>query len=183
MNKPHIPHTFAAFLIVVLNAIANGLCADPAANPTVDLERRNTVTDIELRRGGVLTGQVFDAKGAALANSVVQLNGPATSPATTATNDRGEFGFQGLRGGLYELRTAHGRQLVRLWTAGTAPPTAVSVARIEHDQAIMRGQGPMGPGMMAPPGSMLVSPSDILFAAAIGAGIVVPLAVKEPASP
>jgi protocatechuate 3,4-dioxygenase beta subunit len=78
-----------------------------ASPPTIDISGGAvTVPDIRLDRGGVITGRVLDAKGRALSGMMVQgiqlvrlRDGtvrPATTGATTQTNDLGEFRLAGL---------------------------------------------------------------------------------------
>ena len=59
--------------------------------------------DIELHSGGVLAGRVVDARGVGLEKANVALHNGNTPIAETATDPAGDFRFESVRGGIYQL--------------------------------------------------------------------------------
>lgn len=102
------------------------------------------VTDIALRPGGVLLGQVVDPQGTAKAGSPVAIEMAGKEVVCTTTDENGVFAAQGLRGGVYQIKTTDGAGTCRLWAADTAPPSAQPAALVVSGQDLVRAQfGPM----------------------------------------
>jgi hypothetical protein len=102
------------------------------------------VTDIALRPGGVLVGQVVDPQGQAKVGSPVAIEMAGKEVARTTTDENGVFAAQGLRGGVYQIKTTEGISACRLWAADTAPPAARPAALVVAGKDLVRGQfGPM----------------------------------------
>lgn len=92
------------------------LAADPAAT--------TNLTDVSLGSGGVLLGQVVDNAGAPQANVPVSLQSGQQELGASKTDGGGYFAFSGLRGGVYQVVAAKGHGAYRVWTPGSAPPSA-----------------------------------------------------------
>jgi len=90
--------------------------AAPAPTPAV--------VDIALADGGVLHGQVVDLQGSGTAGVPVSVRTQDREVTSATTTDQGRFSVQGLRGGVYQVATGQGQGVYRLWSAGTAPPSA-----------------------------------------------------------
>jgi hypothetical protein len=102
------------------------------------------VTDIALRPGGNLLGQVVDAQGVAKAGAPVSIEYAGKQVARTTTDENGVFAAQGLRGGQYQITTPEGASACRLWAADTAPPSARPAALVVSGNDVVRGQyGPV----------------------------------------
>jgi hypothetical protein len=102
------------------------------------------VSDIALRPGGVLIGQVLDAQGKARAGAQVSIQQAGHEVVRTTSDANGIFAAQGLRGGEYQLLTEDASSVSRMWAADTAPPNARPGALLVSGQDIVRGQyGPM----------------------------------------
>ena len=83
------------------------------------------VTDMALRDGGVLVGQIVNGDNKPTTGARVSLQDLQNHEiAAATTNAKGYFSINGLRGGVYQLVSPKGRQLYRLWLPGTAPPSA-----------------------------------------------------------
>lgn len=82
------------------------------------------VVDVKLLDGGVLLGQVVNPQGTAQSETPVVILAGTQELASTKTRQDGYFAFRGLRGGVYQLTTADGQGVCRLWTPGSAPPSA-----------------------------------------------------------
>jgi hypothetical protein len=115
------------------------LAAPPAAAPV------EAVSDIALRPGGVLLGQVVDQQGVASANTLVTVEYAGREVVHTTTDANGVFAAQGLRGGQYQIRTPQSTSACRLWAADTAPPAARPAALVVSGNDIARGQVGGGP--------------------------------------
>jgi hypothetical protein len=98
------------------------------------------VTDIALRPGGVLLGQVVDPQGAAKAGSPVAIELAGKEVVRTTTDENGVFAAQGLRGGVYQIKATEGISTCRLWAADTAPPAARPAALVVSGQDLIRAQ-------------------------------------------
>lgn len=112
------------FVYTLLASLAvAGLClpeAACAAGPTAP-----AVTDVALAQGGVLQGQVVSPQtGKPMANVPVTLRSQDKVVATTMTATDGRFTVQGVRGGVHQVVAGEGHGIYRLWTPGTAPPSA-----------------------------------------------------------
>lgn len=137
-------------------------------------------TDVALREGGVLVGQVMDPHGAGVGRIEVSVRQGAKNPVATKTGPDGSFAVKGLRGGVYQIAAADGHGVYRLWTAGTAPPAASSEALVVVGKGVVRGQD--GPG---PWKTFLTNP--LVIAAVVGTAVAIPVVLHNtqhhPASP
>jgi hypothetical protein len=108
-----------------------------AATPFSD-----TISDVALRSGGMLLGQVVDHQGVAKPDTLVSIEFAGNEVVSTTTDANGVFAARGLRGGQYQLVTPQGGIACRLWTADTAPPSARPAALVVSGKEVVRGQGP-----------------------------------------
>jgi hypothetical protein len=97
-------------------------------------------TDVALRAGGLLVGQVVNADGVPQAGTVVSIRQGEQEVVRTTADENGTFAAQGLRGGHYQLLTQDGSCACRLWAADTAPPAARPAALIVSGSDVVRGQ-------------------------------------------
>ena len=131
--------------------LATGRAADAQATPTAAPAGRIAIADVALRPGGVLNGQVVDASGRPRAGAPVWLVQADRPVATALTDANGYFAFQNLPGGAYVLVAGQNQVVCRLWSPGTAPPSAQSATLIVCGEAPVRGQqGPLGCWMTNP---------------------------------
>ncbi|MCY2992712.1 MAG: carboxypeptidase-like regulatory domain-containing protein [Planctomycetota bacterium] len=130
------------------------------------------IYDVALRPGGVLQGQVVDPQGRPAAATRVVLAQEGKPTDATQTDVQGRFTFTGLKGGLYQLATAQGGGMYRLWTPGAAPPAAHTDALVVSGDAVVRGG--MGNGGIV---SFLANPW--VLGAIVAAAIAVPLALDR----
>jgi hypothetical protein len=142
------------------------LAAEPAAG----------ATDIALRQGGLLVGQVVDRQGVPQANQTVSIQYGPHEVVRTVTDQNGTFAAQGLRGGQYQLVTHEGISVCRLWAANTAPPAARPAALVVTGNQVVRGQWGAGPlhGTMG-----WVKAHPYITAGVIAAAIAIPLALAD----
>jgi hypothetical protein len=131
------------------------------------------VTDVALGQGGALTGKIVDRQGASQANAEVRVIQQGQVVATAQTDARGEFHVADLRGGVYQIETAQGSGVYRLWATQTAPPSANDGVLVVHDDAVSRSQNG-GPG-----GLLGVLANPWVLAAIVAAAIAIPLALDD----
>jgi hypothetical protein len=108
-----------------------------AATPTAAAPN----SDVALRTGGLLVGQVVDQQGVAKAGTPVSVQFAGREVVNTTTDANGVFAAKGLRGGQYQLVTPQGGSVCRLWAADTAPPSARPAALVVSGNEVVRGQG------------------------------------------
>jgi hypothetical protein len=130
---------FASWLAAVA-AIGIVLPVPASANEPVA-----AISDIALRPGGLLIGQVVDPQGVAKAGTPVMITFSGKEVARTTTDENGVFAAKGLRGGQYEINTPESSSACRLWAADTAPPAARPAALVVAGNNLARGQlyGPL----------------------------------------
>lgn len=164
-----------------------GFCWPPSLLAAVpDAPQAAPVTDVALRPGGLLVGQVVDPQGRPLGNIPVALNERTRPIAQAKTDACGYFAIAGLRGGVYQAVAADTPGAYRLWTPGTAPPSAQQGALLIAGQTTVRGQccGPCG-GPCAGPISYWLS-SPCVVGAIFGAAVAIPVSIhnsERPSSP
>ncbi|MCA9230061.1 MAG: carboxypeptidase regulatory-like domain-containing protein [Planctomycetales bacterium] len=153
-----------------------GMLVSPVAAATPATAPR----DVALHEGGVLLGQVVDAQGGSVAGAPVSLYSGGKEVARTESDVAGKFAVSGLQGGVYQVASAQGQDVYRLWNAQTAPPAAQRGMMLVSNPDIVRGQGPFG-GI-----ANWVSQHPIITAGAVAAAIAIPLALDDddpPATP
>ena len=99
------------------------------------------IGDVALGPGGTLAGQVVDAQGIGIPGAAVSLFQRDAEVARTVTDQGGYFQVAGLRGGSYQVVSADGSAVFRLWNAGMAPPAARPGALVVSGAPALRGQG------------------------------------------
>jgi hypothetical protein len=132
----------------------------------------NTIQDISLQDGGVLTGTVLDDQGAPRAQVPVLVSRQGNVVAKTETDANGQFTVQQLNGGVYEVQTAASTGIFRLWAPRTAPPAAQTVAVLAPQAGIVRAQMRGGSAL-----SWLANPW--VLAGLVAAAIAIPLALDD----
>jgi hypothetical protein len=137
-------------------------------------------TDVALRPGGILVGQVVDQQGIAKAGTEVSIRFAEHEVVRTTTDLNGVFAAQGLRGGQYQLLTEDGVSVCRLWAPDTAPPAARPAALVVSGNTAVRGQWTPGPM-----GSWLgwVKAHPYITAGVVAGAIAIPLAFADDDDP
>jgi hypothetical protein len=155
---------------VVITLATVGMCIPSVA---LAAEPAPAVTDVALNDGGILYGQVVDLRGAAVTGVPVSVKAQDRDVAAATTNTEGRFAVSGLRGGVYHVAAADGHGVYRLWSPGTAPPSAqnnaiVYTQDVEHRSTV----------------KMFFS-NPVVIAALVATAIAVPLALsnRSPSSP
>ncbi|MEM9351853.1 MAG: carboxypeptidase-like regulatory domain-containing protein [Planctomycetota bacterium] len=111
----------------------------PAVKQPVTKQPAASIADVGLQQGGVLTGQITDAKGASLPGvAVVAASRKGQSRTTTDAN--GRFAIAGLEGGLHRVEAAGQTTFCRAWAPGTQPPNAQTGLLLVAPSDIALGQ-------------------------------------------
>jgi len=145
------------------------------------------VTDIALRDGGMLVGQVMDSQGAIMAKVPVALIQNGKEIARLETDQRGKFAVKSLKGGVYQVATVGQHGVYRMWAPRTAPPAAKKGLMLVSGD-VVRGQG-YGPAPSGPFSSITgwISQHPLMTAGIVATAIAIPLAIDDdddpPASP
>jgi hypothetical protein len=131
------------------------------------------IYDVALQPGGVLRGQAVDTQGAPAAATRVVLAREGKPVAATQTDAEGRFAFSSVKGGVYQLATAQGGGMYRVWAPGAAPPAAHAEALVIHGQTTVRGGLGGGGGVIG----FLSNPW--VLAGIVAAAIAIPLALDH----
>lgn len=157
-----------------------GFCLPQAALAATPSNTRPVViTDVQLREGGVLLGQVVTPENAAVAGTSVSLVSGQKELAVGKTDKNGYFAFSGLRRGVYQVAAAKGHQALRAWEPRTAPPAAQPGVLVVTGNRTVRAQYGMQTlrNLMSNP---------IVIAGIVATAIAVPVAIhnskRSPAS-
>ncbi len=145
---------------------AAGFCM-PDLVLAVEPTPQPAVADVALANGGTLHGQVLDPQGGGVAGVPVSLRTQDRNVTTTTTAADGRFAVPNLRGGVYQVAAAKGRGNYRLWTVGTAPPSA------QNGAIIYTGNGNGGSKLKM----FLANP--IVIAGIVATAIAVPVALNN----
>jgi hypothetical protein len=114
--------------------------ADQPKDSVRDAVQTRLVADVALGAQGVLLGHVVDEQGRPLDGATVQVTFRGSVVAQTVADQDGRFAVQGLRGGQHRIVAGKSEQIVRLWAAKTAPPSARNAALVVQGQNVVRGQ-------------------------------------------
>jgi len=132
--------------------------------------------DVQLQKGGMLVGQVVDAQGAPQVKMPVSLTQGGKTVAPTTTNRGGFFAVRGVTAGTYCVAADKTQGVYRLWSTGTAPPSAQPGTLLVVGQGPSRGQGgACGPG--GPIGYWLSNPW--IIAGLVAAAVAIPVAIHN----
>jgi hypothetical protein len=147
--------------------------------------------DVALNSEGILYGSISGKSGNAAAGVPIEIRQGKVVLASTRTDNEGRFAVGALRGGVYQMQIAEHQVPVRIWTDGTAPPTATDGISL-NTGLIARGQGCTTSSCTGECGGtcdaccggrqggvmgLLMNP--IVIGAAIAAAIAIPLALDD----
>ena len=125
-------------------AMAMALAALPAcclaADAPIEPPPVPAMTDVALARGGLLQGQIVDAKGAPMKAAQVSIWHENQQVAKTVSDNNGQFRVAGLRGGVHLVVAGQNSSAYRLWTSDAAPPNASTGTVVMPGETVVRGQ-------------------------------------------
>jgi hypothetical protein len=101
------------------------------------------VADVRLTADGVLRGNCPVSADSPAGEQTVVLCQGSRVLAETRTNADGEFAFQGIAAGCYQIRTDAAVAVCRAWTWDAAPPVAADRVLVANPSLTVRGQQPI----------------------------------------
>jgi hypothetical protein len=146
--------TMVSMALVSLCVPSVAFAIEPAAQPAV--------IDIALADGGTLHGRAIDLQGGEVTGIPVSLQTQDQRVVSTTTAKDGRFVVQGLRGGVYQVAVGQGHGTYRLWSPGTAPPSALNDAVVYTDGEVKK---------------VLTNP--FVMGCALAAAVAIPLALSS----
>ena len=175
MTAPRsLARTLAAVLVAVAATPRFSVAATeqgpPATPPTVD---------VELRDGGVLVGQLLGADGAPAPKKPVTVQLADGTRAQATTNDDGGFAFRGVRG-VAHLESGDAQLVVRGWSPGVAPPSALPAVLLVEPSEVTRGQyyaGPATQGFVDHSKRLMANP--LFVAGVVATAVAIPVAIHN----
>ena len=132
--------------------------------------KRELALDIALDVHGSLSGEVRNAQGQLQLDTDVVLWQGNQMLQRTRTNERGQFRFTRLRGGMYRIATPDITLACRAWTAKLAPPSARQSLLVVANMYSARGQQPINEVFCFNP---------FLMGTIVAAAIAIPIAVHD----
>ena len=128
------------------------------------------VHDVQLTENGKLPIVVVNAQGKPQPNVTFEITRAGDAECITGvTGEAGEYQVEGLKGGVYQIRTDQGLCACRVWTHQAAPPTSAKSLLLVNDR-VVRGQRPI---------SELFRSDPILMTAIVAAAIAIPIVIHQ----
>ena len=173
-------------LLVILSCLSVVSSGIPALHAAPPAPRQDSVSqDVRLDNQGRMRGQLVDRQGNPQPNSLVVLQAQGEQLSQVQTNQQGNFTFDGLRGGIYQVVGSDTEGIYRVWTYKSAPPASRdTVLLVRGDtlrgQTCCRPNRQMGIGAGHYGGAIMRSLNNPwLFGTAIAAGIAVPIIITN----
>jgi hypothetical protein len=147
---------YAASAVASLGfVVPSGVMAAEGSRAPVLASQAETpsILDVSLGEGGTLNGQVLNAQGGPVSQTVVTVRSPAANVSSAVTDMQGYFSIPGLQGGVYEVKCGGSSGAFRLWTANASPPSANKGVLLVIGGPVSRGQCSVGqccPGQSSP---------------------------------
>lgn len=143
----------------------------PATTFAADEQQKSLpVVDVSLATDGSFRGSVVNANGQHLDGVSLQLRSMRNAKTMSTVTNNGEFAFEKVAGGSYQLTTPNSNYFCRIWTKQAAPPSAVDKLLVVSDDRLARAQRPMCQFFMADP---------FWISVAVAAAVVIPIAVHN----
>jgi hypothetical protein len=130
---------------------------------------RAPIVDVHTAADGTLGGKLVDQTGEAIGDQVVALHCGAKAIAHTKTNKQGDFVFERVSGGVYQIIIDDAGVGCRVWPKDMAPPAATERLLVVVGAPVVRGQQPIGAAFSSP----------LFVGAVLAAAIAIPVAVHN----
>lgn len=114
----------------------------PASAVSARTSRRakKRIVDVELAKGGQLTGQVINAKKTSVKKAVVSVRTAKQEVGRSLSDQSGRFSIEKVPPGTFYVVAGTGHGVYRLWKNGTAPKKALKQIKIVSDRTVVRAQ-------------------------------------------
>ena len=106
--------------------------------------RPSILGDIRLDVQGALRGKMVNGQGHALTDQPLRLLRDGKLLGETRTDSQGDFVFEELQGGVYQVQVDQAMVTCRVWTRNAAPPVAREQLLLVDAPELARGQQPIG---------------------------------------
>ncbi|MFH1919240.1 MAG: carboxypeptidase-like regulatory domain-containing protein [Planctomycetota bacterium] len=159
-----------AIALACLGMLIPASALEPAATAAVDSKQAPGVADVRLHDGGTLRGQLVNAQGRPLAQSLLSIRQADREIATAVSDQSGHFQVTGLRGGMYQIVAGEATGAYRLWAPRTAPPSAQPGVLV-----VVGGQQVLGQGNRI----LCLLRNPWVVAGIVAAAIAIPIAIHN----
>ncbi len=112
----------------------------PTSKPTIQVAAANAVFDVKLAKNNSFTGRVISHDGVPVVGAKVVMRQGKTEVGQSVTDDLGNFEFQNLKAGLYEVNSGPTAGHYRMWSERSAPPSAKPHGLLVFGENGTRGQ-------------------------------------------
>jgi hypothetical protein len=130
---------------------------------------RPGISDVELKSGGMLSGQVVDSAGQPLVGQAIVVRQSGREPISSHTDEGGQFRLNGLSAGLCSIEYGDAPMVCRCWSPNTAPPVATDEVLLITGEPVERSQRCIG--------DLLTGP--VLIGLIVAAAVIIPIAVHN----
>ncbi len=148
------------------------------ATPATAIEAPHRIApaaDVSLDQQGRLIGQVLDRQGGPQQDAIIHVLQEGKPIAQARTTAEGYFAVADLPGGIYQVTAGDAVGTYRVWSPGSAPPSAGPGVLLVAGQQVQAGQFGL-PGIHDGVGAWLSNP--IVVGGIIATAIAVPIAVS-----
>jgi len=111
---------------------------------------KQAINDVELKSGGILSGQVVDSAGQPLVGQAIVVRQSDRAPINSHTDEKGRFRLHGLSAGLCSIEYGEAPIVCRCWSPNTAPPAATNEVLLITGESIERSQRCVGDLLTGP---------------------------------
>ena len=123
-------------VVTPTNLLADGPAPLPKAKTA-----KPQVIDVAMVKADTFVGQVVNAQGKPVENSIVSLRQGKNEIARTISGENGMFAVKNVHAGTYTVVAGQGGGVYRLWAENTAPPKALQKAVVIAEKGVtVRGQ-------------------------------------------
>lgn len=184
-------HTVLALALSVSMACPQALqAASPKAMTVNGVQVSTTVKDLALHSGAI-RGALVDPNGKPVEGMVAVIAQQGKTLDVQESNAQGQYTFENLKPGVYQVATNAGVQTYRVWNTESAPAGADrGIIQVVNDDVVRGSCGCTDPGCDGCDGigggkgaglsKVLANPNVVILgAAAIAAAIAIPLAVDD----
>jgi len=98
------------------------------------------IIDVELQSDGCFVGRVTKSDGQPAPNAAFSVSNNRGVVVRGCADQQGLVTVHGLQGGVYQFVVGTESHLLRLWSGGTAPPSAIREVLLVQEASVVRAQ-------------------------------------------